>query len=62
MMQDMAKGGLLDPGGRLAKQKGSTGKRLTNAERVKLRKERERELRRKKRDARKGRGNDNGEK
>jgi signal recognition particle subunit SRP54 len=57
MMQEMAKGGMLDPGGRLAKQKGSTGKRLSNAERAKLRKERERELRRKKRDAKKGRGN-----
>ena len=50
MMQDMAQGGMLDPGGRLAKQKGSTGKRLTNAERAKLGKERERELRRKRRE------------
>ncbi len=56
MMQEMAQGGMLNPGGRLAKQKGSTGKRLTNAERNKLRKERERELRRKRRDARKGPG------
>jgi signal recognition particle subunit SRP54 len=56
MMQEMAQGGMMNPGGRLAKQKGSTGKRLTNAERNKLRKERERELRRKRRDARKGPG------
>jgi signal recognition particle subunit SRP54 len=37
----------------LTRQKGGTGKRLSSAERAKLKKQRERELRRKKRDARK---------
>jgi signal recognition particle subunit SRP54 len=49
-MQEMTQGGMMDPGGRLSKQKGSTGKRLTPQERAKLRKEREREERRKKRE------------
>jgi len=53
MTQELAKGGMLNPGGMLTKPKGSTGKRLTPQERVKLRKEREREMRRKKREARK---------
>lgn len=52
-MQNLTQGGMLNPGGKLAKQKIGTGKRLTSAERAKLRKERERELRRKKREARK---------
>ena len=52
MMQELPKGGMLNPGGRLAKQKVGTGKRLTSAERAKVKKERERELRRKKREAR----------
>ncbi len=52
-MQKMTQGGMLDPGGKLAKQKGSTGKRLTPQERAKLRKEKEREMRKKKRDERK---------
>ncbi len=45
---------MINPGGRLAKQKVGTGKRLTSAERAKLRKEHDRELRRKKREARRG--------
>jgi signal recognition particle subunit SRP54 len=53
MTQELAKGGMLNPGGMLAKPKGSTGKRLTPQERAKLRKEREREMRRKKREGRK---------
>ena len=53
MMQDVTQGGMLNPGGRLAKKKVGTGKRLTSAERAKLRKEHERELRRKKRESRK---------
>jgi signal recognition particle subunit SRP54 len=53
MMQELSQGGLLNPGGKLAKQKVGTGKRLTSAERAKLRKERERELRRKRREERK---------
>ena len=52
-MQDLQKSGMLNPGGRLAKQKVGTGKRLTSAEKAKLRKDRERELRRKKRGERK---------
>jgi signal recognition particle subunit SRP54 len=52
MTQELAKGGMMNPGGMLSKQKGSTGKRLTPQERVKLRKEREREMRRKKREDR----------
>ena len=54
-MQELTQGGMLNPGGRLAKQKVGTGKRLTSAERAKLKKERERELRRKKREERKKR-------
>jgi signal recognition particle subunit SRP54 len=53
-MQELQQGGMLDPGGKLSKQKVGTGKRLTPAERAKLRKEREREMRRKKREGRKG--------
>lgn len=51
-MQEMTKGGMMNPGGMLAKQKVGTGKRLTPQERAKLKKDRERELRRKKRDSR----------
>jgi signal recognition particle subunit SRP54 len=51
-MQEITQGGLLGPGGRLAKQKVGTGKRLTSAERVKMKKLREREIRRKKREQR----------
>jgi signal recognition particle subunit SRP54 len=49
-MQELTQGGMMDPSGKLAKQKGSTGKRLTPQERAKLRKEKDREMRRKKRD------------
>jgi signal recognition particle subunit SRP54 len=48
-VQELTQGGMLNPGGKLAKQKGDTGRRLTSAERAKLKKDRERELRRKKR-------------
>lgn len=51
-MQEISKGGMLDPGGKFSKQKISTGKRLSPKERAKLRKEREREVRRKKRESR----------
>jgi signal recognition particle subunit SRP54 len=51
-MQELQQGGMLDPGGKLTKKKVGTGKRLTPAERAKIRKEHERELRRKKRDER----------
>ncbi|MCE5303265.1 MAG: signal recognition particle protein [Planctomycetaceae bacterium] len=52
-MQELTRGGLMDPAAKLARQKVGTGKRLTSAERVKLKKQREKELRRKKRDERK---------
>ena len=49
MVRELQRGGMLDPGGRLSRQKQSTGKRLTSQEKLKLRKQREKELRRKKR-------------
>jgi signal recognition particle subunit SRP54 len=42
-----------NPDGQLARKKGSTGKRLTSAEKAKLRKDRERELRKKRREGKK---------
>jgi len=51
-MQELTRGGLLDPGARLMKQKKGTGKRLTSAEKARLRKLREKEERRRKREAR----------
>jgi signal recognition particle subunit SRP54 len=51
-MQELTQGGGLGPGGQLSKQKVGTGKRLTPQERAKLKKLRERELRRKKREGR----------
>jgi hypothetical protein len=45
--------GLLDPGSRGPKMKKGTGKRLTSKERAKLKKQREKDLRRKKRGRRK---------
>ncbi len=47
--QELAAGGFMNPGGKLAKQKKGTGRRLSNAEKKKLKKEREREKRRKRR-------------
>lgn len=49
MAQDIQKQGLFDPGGRLAKPKQSTGKRLTKAEREHRSRQLEKERRRKKR-------------
>ncbi|MDZ7620330.1 MAG: signal recognition particle protein, partial [Patescibacteria group bacterium] len=49
-MQEMTQGGMLNPGGRIAKQKKGTGKRLTSEERAKQKKLREREARRRKRE------------
>jgi signal recognition particle subunit SRP54 len=46
MVQEMQKNGMLNPGGRIAKQKKGTGKRLSSEEKARLRKDRERELRR----------------
>ena len=48
-MQQLGHSGLLNPGATLMKQKKGTGKRLTSAEKAKLRKERERDARRKRR-------------
>ena len=49
-MQQLGQGGMLDPSGKIAKQKKGTGKRLSNKEKAKLKKIREREQRRKKRE------------
>jgi signal recognition particle subunit SRP54 len=51
-MQQLQQGGFLDPGSRLARAKVGTGKRLTPDEKRKLKKQREKELRKKKRDVR----------
>jgi signal recognition particle subunit SRP54 len=59
MVRELQQGGMLDPGNRLAKKKQSTGKRLTPKERAKLKKEREKALRKKKRDDRNGRNGKN---
>ena len=49
-IRELQRSGLMDPGGRGPKvKKGDTGKRLTSKERAKLKKQREKELRRKKR-------------
>jgi signal recognition particle subunit SRP54 len=51
-MKQMTEGGMLNPGGKLAKKKIGTGKRLTPKERAKVKKLRDKEVRRKKRGAR----------
>ncbi len=51
-MQQLQQGGFLDPGSRLGAKKVGTGKRLTPDEKRKLKKQREKELRKKKRDSR----------
>lgn len=55
-MQELQQGGFFNPGAKLAKQKAGTGKRLTSEERSKLRKQREKEARRRKRAGRDGGG------
>lgn len=54
-LRELQQSGALDPGntGRLPKMKGSTGKRLSSKERADLRKQREKEMRRRKREQRK---------
>jgi signal recognition particle subunit SRP54 len=52
-MQQMQQGGMFAPGSTLSKTKVGTGKRLTPQERAKMKKIREREARRKKREAKK---------
>ncbi|HEV3004202.1 MAG TPA: signal recognition particle protein [Pirellulales bacterium] len=49
-VQQLQKGGMLDPGGMLKQQKKGTGKRLTSHERAKLKKEREKQERRRRRE------------
>jgi signal recognition particle subunit SRP54 len=51
-IQELKKSGLLDPGGRMQKIKKGTGKRLTTQERARLKKIREKEKRRRRRDDR----------
>jgi signal recognition particle subunit SRP54 len=51
-MQQMGSSGMFNPGAKLATQKKGTGKRLTSEERAKLRRQKEKELRRKKREER----------
>ena len=51
-MQQLSKSGAMDPGARLAKQKKGTGKRLSPKERAKLKKQRDKETRRRKREVR----------
>jgi signal recognition particle subunit SRP54 len=51
-MQQLQSGGFLDPGSRLSAAKVGTGKRLTPDEKRKLKKQREKEMRKKRRDGR----------
>ena len=51
-MQQLQQGGFLDPGNRLGRAKVGTGKRLTPDEKRKLKKQREKELRKKRRETR----------
>lgn len=54
MVRQLQQGAMMDPGGQLARQKKGTGKRLSSAEKAKLRAERDRELRRRRRNGRQG--------
>jgi signal recognition particle subunit SRP54 len=54
-MQELTQSAMANPGGKLAKQKKGTGKRLTAKEKAKLKKEREREARRRRRKSRRTR-------
>jgi signal recognition particle subunit SRP54 len=49
-LNELRKQGAFNPGAQIAKPKGDTGKRLTNEERKRLQKQREKELRKRKRD------------
>jgi signal recognition particle subunit SRP54 len=53
MVKQIQSGLMNNPNG-LARQKVGTGKRLTNAEKAKLRKQREKEIRRRKREQKRG--------
>ena len=48
--QEMQKSGMFNPGAKMSKVKGDTGKRLTSKEKAELKKRREKELRKKKRE------------
>lgn len=52
-VQELSQKAMANPGGKLAKQKQGTGKRLTSEERAKLKKQREKEARRRRRDGKK---------
>ncbi|MBI3465613.1 MAG: signal recognition particle protein [Planctomycetes bacterium] len=54
MVRELQSGGFLNPGAKLAKAKQGTGKRLTAEEKRKLRKQREKDLRKRKRGDRRG--------
>jgi signal recognition particle subunit SRP54 len=47
-IQDLQRSGMFNPGARMPKMKGDTGKRLTSKEKAELRKKREKELKKKK--------------
>ena len=49
MVRELQQNAMSDPGGRLARQKKGSGKRLSSKDKARLKKEREKELRRKKR-------------
>ena len=49
-VQELQRGGMMDPGAMLAKKKVGTGKRLTSQERAKLKKQREKEARKRTRE------------
>jgi len=53
MVKEMQRGGMMDPGAVLARNKQGTGKRLTAEERKRQQKQRDKEMRRRKRDQRK---------
>ena len=50
-LQDMRSQGMFNPGAQVGKMKGDTGKRLTTEEKKRLQKQREKDLRKRKRDA-----------
>ena len=55
-VRELQEGGMLNPGAMLMREKKGTGKRLTSKEKADLRKQREKELRRRKRSGREGQG------
>lgn len=52
-IQDLQRSGIMNPGAKIGKPKGNTGKRLTSEERADLKRKREKELRKKKREGKK---------